>query len=496
MKIKLYLSTFLLAFLLQGCFNSKEEDKSKADIKKYSGQTIMVIVPKLHADLVRGAILKEAKNFEEKTGANIKVVTPNWNETIKSINDSIDGKNDLFFDMYVVVGLWNGTLLSKENMISPVPEWVKEKLDWEDVLPIYKNNILTWNNETYGVPYDGDSITMYYRKDIFENKKIKERYKKLYEKELSVPNTWEEYIQISKFFTGWDWDNDGQLEYGNAGLRIKGDVSLLQFFAFAGAYVKHPENKGYYFDPETMKAEIANEGFVKALDDYIKLIKYGPKGMENFAGHDVRNAFVTGEVALAIDWADLGIYSANSENSIVKDKIGFDKLPGRDSVYNYKTKSWDKVFNNPSSISGNWVIFINKNSKYKDLAFDFAAHVGSKETTKKYIVDPGSAVNPSRYSHFKDAKSWENAGFLEDRAREYLDTLEESLQNKNVVVDIMIPGGELYYRALDKYLYEAILGNLSSSEALNKASLEWEKITDNLGREKQKSYYKKSLNIR
>ncbi len=495
MKIKYSLLFLLLALLLQGCFERKEK-QTKKEKQKYEGQTIMVIVPKLHADLVRGAILKEAEVFEKMTGANIKVVTPNWNETINTINESINGNKDLFFDMYIVVGLWNGTLLSKENMIAKVPKWVKEKLEWEDVLPIYKNNILTWNNVTYGLPYDGDSITMYYRKDIFENSNIKQKYKKLYSKDLNPPRTWEEYIQISKFFTGWDWDNDGKIEYGNAGLRIKGDVSLLQFFAFAGAYAKHPQNKGYYFDPATMKAQIANEAFVKALDDYIELIEYGPQGMENFAGHDVRNSFVTGEVALAIDWADLGIYSANSENSIVRDKIGFDILPGRNSVYNYKTKKWDAIFNNPSSISGNWVIFVNKNSKYKELAFDFAAHVGSKKTTKKYIVDPGSAVNPSRYSHFEDAKSWENAGFLEDRAREYLDTLEKSLENKNVAVDIMIPGGELYYKALDKYLYEAILGNLSSKEALSKAAMEWEKITDDLGREKQKEYYKSSLNMR
>ena len=39
----------------------------------------------LYVEMLGKERLKEAKEFEEKTGAKIRVVTPNWNETIKSI---------------------------------------------------------------------------------------------------------------------------------------------------------------------------------------------------------------------------------------------------------------------------------------------------------------------------------------------------------------------------------------------------------------------------
>lgn len=244
-----------------------------------------------------------------------------------------------------------------------------------------------------------------------------------------------------------------------------------------------------------MKARIANEAFVKALDDYIELINYGPKGMQNFAGQDVRDAFVKGEVALAIDWADLGIYAVNAEHSVVKQKIGFGLLPGSEEVFNCTSHKWEKIFNQPSSISGNWIMFVNKNSKNIDLAFEFAAHMTSTQTTKKYVVDPTSAVNPSRYSHLNDQLPWEKAGFSKELAQKYIKVIDKSLKNKNVVVDILIPAGELYYQALDSLIYDAVQGKISSKDALQKAALKWEEITDTIGRDIQKEYYIKSLNI-
>lgn len=487
-----YIILFSIIIFFLGC-----EDKVISENKKpYEGKTIMVIAPTLNADLIRGPILKNKKEFEEKTGARVRVVTPNWTETIKSIDKSIAPNSNIIYDIYVVIGLWNGTLLSSGKNIAPLPSWVKDKLDWDDVLPIYKNNILTWNNTSYGIPYDGDNISLYYRKDIFEDRANQTKFLKKYGYNLDVPKTWKQYIDIAKFFNGWDWDNDGKVEHGNAGLRIKGDVSLLQFFAFAGAYSKCPKDKSYYFDKDTMKARIANDGFVRSLEEYIELIKYGPKGMKNFAGHDVRDAFIKGEVAMAIDWTDLGITAANSPYSIVANKIGYAQLPGADETFNCKTKTWKKSYNAPSSISGNWTLFVSEKSLNKKLAFEFASFIGSKEKTKGYIVDPSSGINPSRYSHLKDALSWQKAGFSNESAQEYINTIEKSLENKNVIVDIMIPGGAQYYEVLDGLVFDAIEGKYTAKEALELASKEWEKITDSLGRERQKRFYRESLNIK
>lgn len=483
----LFLTTFLL---FTGCQN--KEKTTATSTKPYEGQSIVLIVPTLEARLIRGPILDEVEAFETKTGGKVRVVTPSWNETIEKIDQSLIDPH-LNYDIFVVISMWNGTLLGN-NHIEPIPESIKKQIDWEDILPIYRNTVLSWNNKSYGLPYDGDCINLYYRKDLFEDPKNRTAFQNRYGYPLTPPKTWKSFRDVAQFFNGWDWDHDGKVEYGMAGLRVKNDISMLQFFAQAAAYAKHPDDKAYYFDPETMKPRINNPAFVKALKDYIDFMQFGPPGMASFAGHDVRNAFASGEVAMAMDWADMGVFAANSPVSIIKENVGYAQIPGSDMVYNANKSQWDKRSNNVSSISGNWMFLVNKDSKNKELAFAFAAHMTSKEMTKKLTATNGTAVNPSRYSHFNDPASWNSAGFSTASAKAYLDEITVSLKNPNVVYDITIPGAGEYYQAIDKYAYKALMGEMKPQEAMNKASAEWENITDKIGREKQSSFYKSSLN--
>lgn len=480
------------AILLSAC-SPDAPPPSAPQARPFEGQAIQVIVPKLDARLIRGPILDEVEAFEARTGAKVRVLTPGWNETIEKIDQSLKTP-DANFDIYVVISMWSGTLLGG-NHIEPVPEAVKRKVDWEDVLPIYRNTVLSWNNVAYGLPYDGDCINLYYRKDLFANREYRSRFKKRYGYDLAPPSTWKQYRDIAAFFTGWDWNGDGKPDYGIAGNRIKGDISALQFFAQAASFAKHPDDPAYYFDPDTLKPRIDNPGFVRALQTWVDTMKFGPPGMANFAGHDVRNAFVSGQVAMAIDWADMGVHAVASPVSVVKDVIGYAPIPGSDEVYDARSGRWEKRANQVASISGNWTFFVSRASKHKDLAFEFAAHMTSKELTRKLTAMSGTAVNPSRQSHFEDPAAWNQSGFATESARDYLATITRSLSNPNVVYDITIPGAGEYYRVFDEILFDAVSGELAPRRALARAATEWEKITDRLGRDKQAAYYRASLNI-
>lgn len=479
--------------MLAACGEKPVEAPSKPISRPFEGQSISVIVPKLDARLIRGPILDEVESFEARTGAKVRVLTPGWNETIEKIDQSLKSP-EANFDIYVAISMWSGTLLGG-NHIEPVPEAIKTKLDWDDVLPIYRNTVLSWNKVAYGMPYDGDCINLYYRRDLFANPEYQARFKKKYKYDLAPPATWKEYRDIAEFFTGWDWSGDGKADYGIAGSRVVGDISMLQFFAQAAAHAKHPDDPAYYFDPETLKPRINNPGFARALAIWIDTIKFGPPGMANFAGHDVRNSFVSGQTAMAIDWADMGVHAVNSPVSVIKDKIGYGQIPGSSEVFNATTGRWDKRPNQVSSISGNWTFFVSKASKHKALAFEFASHMTSKELTKKFTALSGTAINPSRRSHFADPASWNQSGFSTESAKAYLDEITTSLSNPNVVYDITIPGAGEYYKVFDDYVHQALSGELKPQKALDQAAAEWEKITDRLGREKQISYYKASLNL-
>lgn len=494
-SIKKIIIFFLLSatyFSLSSCTDNTGKTASSEPGHPYQGQSIMVIAPKLNAGLISGPVIEQAEQFGQQTGARVRVITPGWNETVQKIHQSADDPA-INFDVYVITTSWSGALLGSDR-VAAVPQWVKDKIDWDDVLPIYKLNILTWNNETFALPYDGDAVTLYYRKDIFDNAEYQKLFFERYGYELKPPVTWSRFNDIAEFFNRWDWDDDGEIEYGMAGSRLKNDVSILIYLSRTAAYAKHPDDRAFYFDPDTLQPRINNPGFIRALEDYIKALDYGPEGMINFDGSDTRSHFVTGKVAMAIDWADIGTFAANSPLSIVRDKVGYAVLPGADQVFNAQSNQWDQQYNAASSMLGNWIILVDKNSRHKKLAFDFAAHMTSPEMTRKLVPIGMNGINPSRHSHFTHPESWRASGFSTDSASRYLDTISQAIANKNHIFDLRIPGSARYYQALDEAIYLALRGELSPTAALNQAAAEWEKITDSLGRENQKKLFGESLN--
>jgi multiple sugar transport system substrate-binding protein len=189
------------------------------------------------------------------------------------------------------------------------------------------------------------------------------------------------------------------------------------------------------------------------------------------------------------------VHAVNSPASVIKDKIGYAQLPGSTADFNSLTHQWDKRANQVSSISGNWTFFVSKASKNKALAFEFAAHMTSKELTKKMTAMSGTAVNPSRKSHFDNPEAWNQSGFSTESAKAYLAAITQSLSNPNVQYDITIPGASEYYQVLDGYVARAVSGELKPAKALDLAAADWEKITERLGRDKQTVFYRASLNV-
>ncbi|RXJ86514.1 ABC transporter substrate-binding protein [Arcobacter sp. CECT 8985] len=479
---------FIIIVSLTSC--EKRDSKQKQEV---NNTPITVIVPHL-GGLISDPVKMEAKKMSKQKNITIRVITPSWDDTIPKIKESLKDK-DINYDVYFLFSSWAGAILANHNALE-IPKWVKDKIDWNDVLPLYKENIYNWNNKCYFLPYDGDNVVVYYRKDIFQNKLYKQKFKNIYHYELKAPNTWDEYRDIAEFFNDWDWDNDGKIEHGLVGSRVPNYGTTLLFFTRAAAYAKYPSDKAFYFDKNTLKPRINNPAFVKALKEYIDIMKFAPKQIVNYSPFEVRQSFIAGDVALAIDWGDIGIMAQNAKESVVKGKVGYAVLPGSNKVYNSITKKWENKFNRVTALTGNWIIVINKNSKNKKLALEFAAKMSSKELTEKLISKSWSGVNPSRISHLEpnSYKEWEDSGFTEDEAKAYLKTIKDSFSNKNVITDIKIDGADRYYQVMNKYLHKAIIKELTPKEALDNIAKQWEKITDEIGRNKQIMLYKESIN--
>ena len=111
------------------------------------------------------------------------------------------------------------------------------KADLEDYHPLYKA-LPTYKGKSWGFFDDGDMFALYYRKDIFEDPKLKEAYQAKFNQDAArCRKTWDEYAQVAQFIT----DQLAPNVYGAAHFRKAGSPGnqfdfLQQFRANGGVF--------------------------------------------------------------------------------------------------------------------------------------------------------------------------------------------------------------------------------------------------------------------
>jgi len=220
--------------------------------------------------------------------------------------------------------------LADGGVIQPLDDYIAKYMntaDLEDYHPLYKA-LPTYKGKIWGFFDDGDIFALYYRKDIFEDPKLKDAYKAKFNAELAPPKTWPEYIQIAQFIT----DNMAPNVYGAGHFRKAGSPGnqfdfLQQFRA----------NGGQLFDAD-MKAAIASDAGVKTLENMIAANNASIPGNNELDAVSLWAAFLTGKVAMIYSWPPTGRMTAGYSQtaaainfipqSQVAGKIGYAVVPG------------------------------------------------------------------------------------------------------------------------------------------------------------------------
>ncbi len=236
------------------------------------------------------------------------------------------------------------------NALQEIPQEVLDAIDFEDVLPGIVNT-LSWEGKIYALPYDGDIHYYSFRKDLFADPDNNSHFSDAYGYDLSPENgaeTWDQWRNICEFFTGWDWNGNGEEDdFGAACMTKRGDMLWWGFNSRATAYAKHPDDDAYFIDLDTGEARLNNPGFVRALTEWAEEMQnWAPPGGTGFTYGDSLNAMNGGRVAQTYNW-DAVTSATDPEASVIKGLQGYDILPGSHEVYNAKSGEWD-YFDVPS----------------------------------------------------------------------------------------------------------------------------------------------------
>ncbi len=438
-------------------------DEAVKHAQKYRGTTLNVVWNK--GLMSKEVWLYSGPLWEKLTGIKINVVEL----AIPEVYPSVEKEHFKQSGIYDIISIVPNRLPDYINLeaLAPLDPYL-EKYNYQDELndiaPAFRNNWMTYQNKIYSIPDDGDILMLYYRKDLFESPKNKAAFLKKYGYPLAPPKTWQEFDQISDFFTA----QYAPQMYGSAFMHQE-----LSHYFFSEQF---RINGGKFFDLKSMQAAINSEAGLKTLQQMIDRQASMPPGAESWSFMDVLGSFIYGRLAMVEFWPPLGRwaegYGKDSEHlswvpkSLVAGKVGYAPTPG-----------------GSHALAAGFGLSISQTSHNKEAAYLFIQWLTSKEISLNRVQIPYSLRDPYRISHF-NSQSYQD---LWPNADEYLSTLHKS--TKHGLLDLSLLQITLYENSLVEGLRAALSHKLPPEQALDHVARQWNRITKSLGVEKQRQYY-------
>ena len=450
----------------------------------------------LHNLLFRGFL----KPWETYTGAKINWIDLAQADYNARLQQSI-ATGTVDFDIIEMGAPFEGDVCGK-GLASEMPDWVKTQIEMDDYVGYLKPPVGTWNGKTYRISIDGDCHTFNYRTDVFADAELAKSWKdEGHQGDWSVPTTWQKVQEVTKFLKGKKFG--GQDAYGYLDpAKGWGGFGFYFLESRTTAYAKHPDDKAWLFDADTMKPRVNNPAFVRAIQDVIDALPAQPADQLNAdPGTTAFQQFLAGTGSMLSWWGDVGSMAKTSDGSVIGDVCGFSILPGSDDVYNSKTGQWDTLPTGPNFAPNmayiGWGVYVmaraDSDPKKQKAAWSAAAHLGGKDISLWCSAYP-SGFQPYRNSHF-NIEEWVAAGYDEAFISDYLNSELESYNHPNAAIEPRIPGIFQYYSVAEDELAKTFAGQFTAQQGADNIAAAWEKITDQLGRDNQIALYRASLGL-
>ena len=430
--------------------------------KQFSGSSITVV-----AEAGLQALLDTqytGPEWEQLTGIKVKVVELPFEEIYpKTILEKQAGTGG--YDVVLISPAWLADMVTN-GAAEPLDSYIEKygvKSELDDVNPAFKD-WMSYNGKTYGLVVDGDVLVTYYRKDLFEDAENQKGFKEKYGYDLAVPKNYKEFGDIACFLT-----EKYQPKMYGAGVINTG----YTFFFFSERFRNYG---GRFFDPETMKATANSEAGIKALTDIVEQNKCMSPGIETWGFAENLSALNAGEIAMTISWPPVGRWAqgVNTDDkalswvpaTTVKDKIGYSINPG-----------------GHSELASGFISGVSPDSKNKDAAYLYAQWMHSKTQSLQNVMKPVGLRDPYRMSHY-DSAEYQN---LWPGAKDYLKVLKDGAASG--YADFSFIETFKYQDAMSRAVSAAI-GGEDPKSALDAMAAEWDKLTAEVGVDKQREAYK------
>jgi multiple sugar transport system substrate-binding protein len=423
--------------------------------KQYKGITLTTIRetgPQAADDKLFGGPL-----WEKLTGIKVKTIEgPLAQMYTKQIAEHISKSGAI--DVVEALGAWVPDYADR-GVIVPIDDHIKKykaQKTVADLHPAYRS-LATYKGQTQGFFDDGDVWMLYYRKDIFGDRKLRAAYRAKFKRDLRPPKTWDEMAETSQFIT----DQLAPKVYGQGMCRALGNPGNYYYFQQT-----FRSFGGQFFNPKTMKAQINGPAGVRAMNVILKELASSPPGNEKFDFLTMWTTWLQGKTAMIYTWPPTGRISENYAQrdkafsflpkSKIVGKVAYATVPGRNGWLNAVVRS------------------VSADSKNLDAAYLFTQWNTSPSISLQRVMLPYSLRDPYRLSHYRSPKY----GSLWPTAKEYLRGLCDAANY--AVVELIMTGAGDYNNSLDRAM-TAMYAGKDVQSTLNDTAKEWDAITRKIG---------------
>lgn len=456
--------------------------------------------------------------FEAATGATMEIVEIPYGELGTTIPaDFLTGQYT--YDAFIGAAWQYGDWVSNE-WIQPIDQWIGDErfAQWslEDVAPPFRA-LLQWGGQTYGTQMDGDAQLLYYRNDILTDPEWQAKFKEETGKDMVVPpQTWQQLYDITSFFNGKDWNEDGDPDDGISLHLQAGQQGHFHFASLAASFAVTPADGDnpravtkydnvFWFDPDDMTPLINQPGHLMALEFLQKLAGTGQEAQFGWALGAAWDNFLQGNAIATFSWGDVGSLSQNPDRSIIKGNLGAATIPCSDTWYDRETGEVVTNVESPNCVAnttgGSWHPTMSAFSDEPELTYFWMSMIANPVINFYDATSGWQGIDPCcTYQLFPpkgnaSPEDYAAVGFDAGDMERYIAAYGANVYDKPTSLTYLRIPGTLEYiqNVLDIRLSEAMTGQSSAQEALDATAADWDKITESLGRESQIAIYQQAI---
>ena len=293
---------------------------------------LMLDVPETHV------ICRLLKNFENQTGIHTEVELRPHSDLYNAITKHHGTDHD--FDVYMYDLPWL-PLLAAGGTLKEISTELKT-LDSSAFLPGSLEDFGKFGNGFYGIPLMYAPQMLYYRKDLFRDPVLCERYEKEYGTALCPPRTFTEYNTVARFFT----EQTDVIPYGISVPAAYAECLVPELYMRLRAYGSEVIDK-------TGNVVIQNPNALKAYINLSRSVRYAKPNYRQANDVNVVDDFLADETAMLISYPGFFAEVSDLRKNNLIGSIGCSSIPGK------------------SPLLGGWSLGISSHSKAATEAFAF-----------------------------------------------------------------------------------------------------------------------------